>query len=185
MKRGDPITPETKVGDLLDAYPELEARLVELSPRFEKLKNPLLRRTVARAANLVQAASIGGVPIATLVGALRSAAGQSVAPGPENGDPTQPAASFGGGDPAEGPPPDWVATGIVKEVVDADAMLASGSHPLGLVRQKAMELEDGELLRLEAGFRPAPLIELLAEAGHRLWEREAAGRFQLFIGSVR
>ena len=108
-----------------------------------------------------------------------------MAPGPENGDPTQPAASSGGGDPAEGPPPDWVASGIVKEVVDADAVLASGSHPLGLVRQKAMELADGELLRLEAGFRPAPLIDLLAEAGHRLWEREAAGRFQLFIGSVR
>jgi hypothetical protein len=44
------ITPQTKVGELLDAYPELESILFELSPAFAKLKNPILRKTVARIA---------------------------------------------------------------------------------------------------------------------------------------
>ena len=44
------ISPKTKVGELLDAYPELESVLMEMSPAFEKLKNPILRRTVARVA---------------------------------------------------------------------------------------------------------------------------------------
>ena len=53
------ITPETKVGALLDAYPELEAVLIELAPPFRKLKNPVLRRTVARLTSLAQAAKVG------------------------------------------------------------------------------------------------------------------------------
>ena len=38
------ISPQTKVGELLDAYPELEKVLFELSPAFSKLKNPILRK---------------------------------------------------------------------------------------------------------------------------------------------
>ncbi|MCP4310925.1 MAG: DUF1858 domain-containing protein, partial [Bacteroidetes bacterium] len=34
------ITPKTRVGELLDAYPELEQVLMGLSPAFKKLKNP-------------------------------------------------------------------------------------------------------------------------------------------------
>lgn len=52
------ITPHTKVSELLDAYPELEPILLELSPAFEKLKNPLLRKTIARFTTLKHAASI-------------------------------------------------------------------------------------------------------------------------------
>ncbi|HPA51566.1 MAG TPA: DUF1858 domain-containing protein, partial [Thermoanaerobaculia bacterium] len=72
---GLPITPETKVGELLEAYPELEETLVAIAPAFSKLKNPVLRRTVARVATLAQAARVGGVEVRTLVGTLRQAAG--------------------------------------------------------------------------------------------------------------
>ena len=48
------ISPKTKVGELLDAYPELEPVLMAMSPAFEKLKNPVLRKTVARVATLQQ-----------------------------------------------------------------------------------------------------------------------------------
>lgn len=41
------ITPETKLKDILDTYPELERVLLEISPAFAKLQNPLLRKTVA------------------------------------------------------------------------------------------------------------------------------------------
>ena len=48
------ISPKTKVGELLDAYPELENVLMAMSPAFEKLKNPILRKTVAKVATLQQ-----------------------------------------------------------------------------------------------------------------------------------
>lgn len=72
-----PIHPETKVGALLDAYPELEAVLISIAPAFEKLRNPILRRTVAKVATLEQAARIGGVRVRDLVNQLRQAAGQT------------------------------------------------------------------------------------------------------------
>jgi len=46
------ITPETKLGELLERYPQLEQTLLDHSPAFAKLKNPLLRRTVAKVATL-------------------------------------------------------------------------------------------------------------------------------------
>ena len=49
MHRNKPlITPETKVGELLTHYPELEELLLQFSPAFATLKNPILRRTVAQ-----------------------------------------------------------------------------------------------------------------------------------------
>ena len=58
------ISPKTKVGELLDAYPELEQLLMAMSPAFEKLKNPVLRRTVAKVATLQQI-SVAGAPFYT------------------------------------------------------------------------------------------------------------------------
>ena len=43
-----PIGPETTIGALLEAYPELEGILVEMAPAFAKLRNPVVRRTVAQ-----------------------------------------------------------------------------------------------------------------------------------------
>jgi hypothetical protein len=71
------VTPETKVAALLDAYPELEDALIKLAPPFKKLKNPLLRRSVARVASLRQAASAARLPVEDLVNHLRAAVGQA------------------------------------------------------------------------------------------------------------
>ncbi len=61
------ITPSITVHALLDAYPELEEVLICIAPPFKKLRNPILRRTVAKVATLKQAASVGGVSIDELI----------------------------------------------------------------------------------------------------------------------
>jgi hypothetical protein len=53
------ISPKTKVGELLDPFPELESVLMEMSPAFEKLKNPILRKSVARVATIQQVDIVG------------------------------------------------------------------------------------------------------------------------------
>ena len=70
------ITPKTKIYDLLEAWPELEDTLIASAPEFKKLKNPLLRKTIARITNIGQAAVIGGLNVEELVNKLRAAAGQ-------------------------------------------------------------------------------------------------------------
>lgn len=46
------ITPSTTVYAILDSYPELEEVLIGMAPAFKKLKNPILRNTVAKVATL-------------------------------------------------------------------------------------------------------------------------------------
>ena len=70
------ITPKTKIYDLLEAYPELEDILISSAPEFKKLKNPILRKTIARITNISQAATIGGLNVEELVNRLREKAGQ-------------------------------------------------------------------------------------------------------------
>ena len=65
------ITPDTKIGALLEAYPQLEEKLIELAPAFRKLKNPILRKTVAKVTSIRQAARVGGVPVGEMVNQLQ------------------------------------------------------------------------------------------------------------------
>jgi len=70
------ITPKTKVYDLLAAYPELEKLLIDTIPTFSKLRNPVLRNTVAKITTLQQAAPIGNIKTEELINLLRKAVGQ-------------------------------------------------------------------------------------------------------------
>ena len=58
------INPSTKVNDLLNAYPELEETLIGIAPPFKKLKNPMLRKSVAKVATLKHISAVGGIPLA-------------------------------------------------------------------------------------------------------------------------
>ena len=166
-----PITPATKVAELLEAYPELEETLIACAPAFRRLRNPVLRRTAARVASLEQAAAVGGMPVRDLVAKLRAAVGQAdevpVVEGPEGG---------------EGPPPAWLDESQVAEVLDAERLLDSGEVPLGRVNAALAVLPAGRLLRVDSSFRPAPLLEALTRQGHRCHVRqEAPGRFATFV----
>jgi hypothetical protein len=72
------ITPSTRVAEMLDTYPELEETLIGIAPPFKKLKNPFLRKTVAKVATLKHIASVGNVQLTELINKLRQAVGQPV-----------------------------------------------------------------------------------------------------------
>jgi hypothetical protein len=169
-----PITPATKVADLLESWPELEEVLVAQAPAFRRLKNPVLRRTVARVATLEQAAGVGGVPVRELVATLRRAAGIEGDAAPLDacvGSTAEPESS-----------PDWIDPTRVVATLDADALLDAGQVPLTLVNEKARALAAGQLLRVDSSFRPVPLVEALGKQGFRSFVRETApGRFETFV----
>jgi hypothetical protein len=71
------IRPSTKVAQLLDAYPELEDVLIRMAPPFKKLKNPILRKSVAKVATLKQAAIAGRLELSSMINQLREAIGQA------------------------------------------------------------------------------------------------------------
>ena len=155
------INPETKVGDLLDAIPEAEAALIAIAPRFKALKNPVLRRTVAKVATLEQAARVADMPVNELVRSLREALGQG-----------------GGGLDADGAgptesaeAPGWIAD-VPKREFDADAMLARGETPVGKVSEALAGMAAEEVLLVRSTFQVAPLIDALRGKGHEVFSRK-------------
>jgi hypothetical protein len=148
------IGPETTVGALLEAYPEVEGVLVEMAPAFAKLRNPVVRRTVAKIATLEQAAKIGGIRLQAMILRLRNVTGQSAPDLPilqRSQDASEDASSL--------------TSGRVVEEIDADAMLERGVHPIGKIRETVGLLGPGEVVVLRSSFRPQPLIETLRRAG--------------------
>ena len=170
-----PITPETKVAQLLDSYPELEEELINAAPAFSKLRNPVLRRTIARVTSLSRAAEVAGISPRELVARLRRVAGLAderfVEDAPEH-------------DPGAGGPAPWVDAARVRWTVNADALLESGAEPLGEVVRRAAEMEGDDLGLIRSSFRPAPLIELLEARGFRVAVVRSGERFATFIGSA-
>lgn len=168
-----PIHPETRVGALLDAYPGIEEALIRWVPAFAKLRNPILRRTVAKVATIEQAARIGGIGVRDLVRMLREETGQATdAPVSEVQRLAQSA-------------PAWAGTATIRETIDAEAILATGVHPLGKVRRAAEELSAGEAVLVASSFRPEPLIDALSKAGFAVYSHETTpGAHETLIGRI-
>ncbi|HHM23734.1 MAG TPA: DUF1858 domain-containing protein [Bacteroidetes bacterium] len=167
---GVEITPDTRLGLLLKAYPELEEVLMGLSPEFARLRNPVLRRTVAKVATLRQVAQLGGLPLGELINTLRKAAGKEEI---ETLEEWQAEA---------GEPPDWLRQGKLVRRLDARPILEEGGHPVEQVSQEVERLKPGEIFELLVPFEPAPLIELIQKKGFRVWvTRRKDGLFATYF----
>jgi hypothetical protein len=157
-KQDFPILPSTKVAALLDRYPELEDTLIGLAPPFKKLKNPFLRKGVAKVATLRHAAAVGGLPVEKLVNMLRAAVGQEPV---ALGDSGMIGSYFSS-------QPEWfdaskIVASIDETVTDPDEM------PIVTVLHRAATLQPGEMLELVTAFLPAPGIEIMKRKGLLVW----------------
>jgi len=151
------ITPRTTIFDLLEAYPQLENVLIEAAPPFKKLKNPILRKTIARITSLSQAAIIGGVSVDTLIHTLRSEVGQeSVEIVAEQ---SQYVISM----------PNWYADERVVQTIDTREMLERGEHPVHMVFAELQKMSEGQIVKIIAPFVPAPLIDKSLSLGYSHW----------------
>ncbi|MFN2371198.1 MAG: DUF1858 domain-containing protein [Candidatus Krumholzibacteriia bacterium] len=160
------ITPEVTVADLLAAWPALEDELIAAAPPFAKLRNPLLRRTIAKVTTLRQAARVGGVALPELIARLRAAAGQ-----PD-------LAVADDADGAAAARPGWLDTVAVVERYDARADIEAGNHPVGAVLGRVKSLGAGEAYQLVTGFEPTPLIAKARDLGAEAFTaREDGGLF--------
>jgi hypothetical protein len=159
------ISPKTKVGELLDAFPQLESVLLDLSPAFAKLKNPILRKTVARIATLQQAAVVGGIRTDELVNRLRKEAGQNEIDAETDGN-SYLVSEF----------PEWFDASRITRRFDATPFINAGTSPLQEITSLAKDLQPGEYLEVSSPFVPAPVIDMLREKGFRTFSMEKAQR---------
>ena len=164
------ITPDTRLSDVLSAYPELEPVVGDLIPSFAGLHTPALRAAVARTLTLEQAAVAGNASPVNVVMTLRKAAG-IVEDSPTGSDIAN--------------APDWVKAGEVVKELDARPLLARGHHPKAEVLNELSVLQAGQIFLLLTPFVPAPLVEMGRQQGLSTWTRQGeAGRFETYFGKV-
>ena len=133
------ITPKTRVGELLDTYPELEPVLMDLAPAFKKLQNPILRRTVGKVATLQQAATVGNVSISEIINTLRQEVGQALF------DETGIQAEINEDEPG------WFNEEQVKVRFDATPLINAGQNPMQEVLENLEKTSQEDIF-----FKPSP-----------------------------
>lgn len=163
------ITPKSKIFDILEAYPQLEDVLIAYVPEFEKIKNPILRRTVGKIATLQQAASIGRVPVAELVNHLRAQVGQQAE------DILAEETTYQYDAPA------WFNVTQIAQSFDVRETLERGEHPVAQVMEDLKKLKDGEIYQLIAPFLTVPLIDKASSLGFTHWVKPDGALFFIYF----
>ena len=165
------ITPKTKIYDLLESYPELEDTLIAAAPEFSKLKNPVLRKTIARITSISQAAIIGGLNVEELVNKLREQAGQgSISQIEETGGSYNTVC------------PGWFSQKAVAKVIDINEMLNKGEQSVHEVMAAIKQLKENEMLELITSFVPAPLLDKSLSLEYSHWiDKKAEKEYRVYF----
>ncbi|HNR42467.1 MAG TPA: DUF1858 domain-containing protein [Bacteroidales bacterium] len=165
------ITPKTKIYDLLHSYPELEEELIDAAPEFKKLRNPVLRKTIARITNISQAATIGGLKVEDLVNRLRARVGQGNIEQMDEG-----------GAKYITDRPGWFTGDMIVRSIDIREMLNRDEQPVHEVLASIKKLGGNEILEVIAPFIPAPLIDKALSLEYRHWlDKKSEGEYRVYF----
>jgi len=154
------INPSLTVHTLLEVYPELEEELIGIAPPFKKLRNPILRKSVAKVATLRHVSSVGGIPLDELIGRLREAVGQ-----PASNKLYDNEEYFG-------ERPYWYSPDKVTLSVDEDKLENKDEMTLIAILRESKHVKAGEIIELVTTFLPAPGIDALRSKGYLAWVKQ-------------
>lgn len=154
------ISPDMRVSELLDAHPQVVDVLADLHPHFTQLRSRLMRRLIAPRVTVAQAARIAGVPVETLLAAVRRAIGEP--------EPAPAACETLRREPVAEPRP--AALDELRPVhVDVRDDIARGAEPFPRIMAAVKALGERETLVLRAPFEPIPLYDVLGQRGLSHW----------------
>jgi uncharacterized protein (DUF2249 family) len=158
-----PIELDWRIHRVLEVYPALHDVIIQSSPAFRRLRNPVVRRVQSRLVTVKQAAEIAGIDPDAFVASLNQAAGVA--------DSVHPATSVTMvADAAMAPP--WVDTAVVAERVDVRPLQKAGEEPFSVIMAASRKVEQGQVLALRNTFEPTPLYDVLGARGFEHWARE-------------
>jgi len=154
------ITLDTKIADLLNSSENMKDILIEINPKFKKLNNPVLRRTLAKIAGVRQAAIVGGMDPMDLLNQLRKAVGQAVVDVNMVSKEEIEAEKV----------PEWTLDGS-KQILNANEILDADRNPLAELHKILKAIDKNEVIAIEADFQPEPLIDEMLKAGHEVFTK--------------
>ncbi len=147
------INAETRIAFLLKQHPDALETIIGISPKFNKLRNPVLRRMMASRTSIAMACKIGGCSLDEFFDKMKPL-GFSI-------DHSVKAET------TEENMPDFMEQLDHFKVIDLDVrpLMEKGEDPFGLITQEIRLLKAGQILKLINTFEPVPLIELLEKQG--------------------
>lgn len=148
------INSKTKISVLLKHHPDALDAIVRISPTFEKLRNPFLRKIMAGRTSIEAASKIAKCSIEDFFEKLEPLGFEI----DRNKNSTIN---------VQGVVPDFVLNLTEKNSVTLDVrpILTAGDDPLSTIMSHIKELEINHVLKIINTFEPTPLIKLLEKKG--------------------
>jgi uncharacterized protein (DUF2249 family) len=149
------INGNTKIATLIKEHPDALEAIISISPKFNKLRNPLLRKLMASRTSINMASKIGGCTVNDFFAKLEPlgftidkeiVADDSIEQKQE---------------------PEFfrnITPGMVVEL-DVRSVIDSGKDPFNLILKTIKQLQPGQVLKLINSFEPVPLMQLLGKQG--------------------
>ena len=150
------INANTKIASLIKQHPDALETIVGISPKFTKLRNPILRKVIAGRTSIAMASKMGGCSVDDFFNKLQPLGFEidKTAKVIYNGDETNPV-------------PEFMKNIQADKIIELDVRTAieSGKDPLNIIVQKVKTLQTGDVLKIVNSFEPTPLIHLLGNQG--------------------
>lgn len=148
------INAGTKIAAVLKQNPGALDAIIAVNPKFEKLRNPILRKVMAGRTSLAMAAKIGGCAVEDFFVKLKPLGFEADTVAAVEEEERKPLPAF--------------ITSLKKEQIvelDVRPVIASGKDPLSIIVQKVKTIQPGQVLKIINSFEPTPLMALLEKQG--------------------
>ncbi|MBN9484024.1 MAG: hypothetical protein BGO70_03320 [Bacteroidetes bacterium 43-93] len=152
------INANTKLATIIKSNPAALEAIISITPRFEKLRNPVLRRIMAARTTIKMASKAGGCDIDVFFSKLQPLGfviDRTSAEEKEE-DITKP--DF------------MLRIGCIRvEELDVRPVIEGGKDPFKNIVERLKKLAKGEVLKLINSFEPTPLIQILKKEGYEYY----------------
>jgi uncharacterized protein (DUF2249 family) len=155
------INAHTKIASLIKHHPDALEAIVSISPKFTRLRNPILRKVIAGRTSISMASKMGGCSVKDFFDKLQ----------PLGFDIDLSTGSYN--IVVEKPVPAFLTSVTKEQIVELDVRptISKGEDPLNLIIQKVKALEKGYVLNIINSFEPTPLIHLLGRQGFESYSK--------------
>ena len=150
------INANTKIASLLKHNADALEAIVSISPKFTKLRNPILRKVIAARTSIAMASKLGGCSVDDFFNKLQPLGFEIDKAPVEMGEGNE-----------NKPVPAFMKSIAAVKIVELDVrpVIESGKDPLDIIVKKVKALETGSVLKNINTFEPTPLIHLLGKQG--------------------
>lgn len=148
------INANTKISKILKQNPDALEAIISINPRFEKLRNPILRKLMTARTSIGMASKIGGLSVEIFFEKLQPLGFE---PDRNTLEETREKPKL----------PAFFNSLKPEQIVDLDVrpIIETGNDPLSLIVEKVKGIPKGSALKIINSFEPTPLISLLKKQG--------------------